>query len=87
MASPNQLVSETEEDGEEQKSTLFSKEYEKVDAKDLLIERLLRQVEEQAKRINLLELQYGDITQRMSVKIKKISNKVEQEEQQELEEL
>ena len=42
-----------------------------MDEKDLVIERLKRQVEEQAKKINLLELQYADIIQRMSVKIKK----------------
>jgi hypothetical protein len=54
------------------KSSLFSKEYEKVDEKDLMIERLKRQVEEQAKKINLLELQYAEIIQRMSVKIKKV---------------
>ena len=65
------LLSENDE-FEEQKSSLFSKEYEKVDeSKDLIIERLKRQVEEQAKRINLLELQYTDIIHRMSVKIKK----------------
>lgn len=63
------------------KSSLFSKEYEKVDEKDLMIERLKRQVEEQAKRINLLELQYTDIVQRMSVKIKK---QVLQEEEEEV---
>ena len=66
------LLSENDE-FEEQKSSLFSKEYEKVDEnKDLIIERLKRQVEEQAKRINLLELQYTDIIHRMSVKIKKV---------------
>ena len=71
------LLSENDE-FEEQKSSLFSKEYEKVDEnKDLIIERLKRQVEEQAKRINLLELQYTDIIHRMSVKIKKV---VEEEE-------
>ena len=46
------LLSENDE-FEEQKSSLFSKEYEKVDEnKDLIIERLKRQVEEQAKRGN-----------------------------------
>ena len=39
-----------------------------------MIERLKRQVEEQAKKINLLELQYADIIQRMSVKIKKAAS-------------
>lgn len=62
------------------KSSLFSKEFEKVDEKDLIIERLKRQVEEQARRINLLELQYTDIVQRMTVKIKK---QVPQEEEEE----
>jgi hypothetical protein len=63
--------SEDNDESDMHKSSLFSKEYEKVDEKDLMIERLKRQVEEQAKRINLLELQYTDIVQRMSVKIKK----------------
>ena len=54
------------------KSSLFSKEYEKVtaDEKDLTIERLRRQVEEQTKTINLLEIQYADIIDRMTKKIK-----------------
>jgi len=65
------------------KSSLFSKEYEKVaDEKDLTIERLRRQVEEQAKRINCLEMQYADIIERMTKKIKMpVQNLVEEEEE------
>ena len=73
-------LSEDNDGFDQNKSSLFSKEFEKVDEKDLIIERLKRQVEEQARRINLLELQYTDIVQRMTVKIKK---QVPQEEEEE----
>ena len=45
FASPPKNQEENEE-LEEVKSTLFDKEYEAVDSKDLIIERLMRQVEE-----------------------------------------
>ena len=53
-----------------------------ADEKDLTIERLRRQVEEQAKRINCLEMQYADIIERMTKKIKMpVQNLVEEEEE------
>ncbi len=54
-----------------------------ADEKDLTIERLRRQVEEQTKRINLLEMQYADIIERMTKKIKvPVQDPVEEEEEE-----
>ena len=54
-----------------------------ADEKDSTIERLRRQVEEQAKRINCLEIQYADIVDRMKKKIKvPVQDPVEEEEEE-----
>ncbi len=54
-----------------------------ADEKDLTIERLRRQVEEQAKKINLLELKYEDIIKRITKKIKvPVQDPVEEEEEE-----